>query len=97
MAALETRLYDGEKAREVLENEVFQQVFTDIELELTTAWKSSPQRDSDAREKIHLALSLLTKVKACLQTTLDTGKLARLDLEHRRTLADRAKDLIGMS
>lgn len=95
MATLEKRLYKGDRAREVLENEVFQQVFTDIEQEWTEVWKKSPQRDVEARERIHLAISMLAKVKACLQTTLETGTLAKLDLQHRQTLADRAKDWLG--
>ena len=95
MKTLEQRMYSGDRAREVLENEAFQAVFADIEQELTTAWKNSPQRDADAREKIHLALTMLNKVEACLHTTLDTGKLATLDLQHKQSLAERAKGWIG--
>lgn len=95
MKTLEQRMYHGDRAREVLDNEAFQAVFTDIEQELTKAWKTSPQRDADARERIHLALTMLNKVKACLHTTLDTGKLATLDLQHKQSLADRAKGWIG--
>lgn len=89
---LETRLYNGDRAREVLENEVFQAVFDDIEKELFQAWKQSPQRDADARERIHLSVSLLAKIKACLMSTLDTGKLAKLELEHKRSMSERLKD-----
>lgn len=96
MATLETRLYEGDRAREVLENEVFQRVFDDIEKEWTDAWKKSPQRDVEARERIHLAISMLAKIKACLTRTLETGTQAKLDLQHRQTLADRARDWIGM-
>jgi hypothetical protein len=39
---------------------------------------------------------LLSKLQAMLQTTLDTGKLARLDLQHQRTLAEKAKRLVGL-
>ena len=89
---LEQRIYNGDRAKEILENEVFQAVFEDIEKELYQAWKQSPQRDAEGRERIHLALSMMGKVKASLTTTLETGKLAMLELEHRRTLAQRAKD-----
>jgi hypothetical protein len=41
--------------------------------------------------------SLLSKLETMLQSTLDTGKLARLDLEHKQSLADRAKSALGMS
>lgn len=92
----EQRVYNGDRAREVLENEVYQQVFHDLKTEIAEQWTKSPARDLEGREKLWLMQSLLSKLEAMLQTTLDTGKLARLDLDHKRTLAQRAKGLIGM-
>lgn len=88
---VEQRIYEGNRAQEVLENEVFQQVFADIEQEYTEAWKTSPARDAEGREKLWMYLRLLQKLKEQIVTTFETGKLAKLDLEHRQTLADRAK------
>lgn len=95
MATIEQRIYDGNRAKEVIENEAFQQVFSDIEQELFKAWMDSPARDAEGREKIHQYLAMLKKVKTHLQSTLETGKLAQLDLEHKRTLAERAKDFLA--
>jgi hypothetical protein len=92
----EQRAYNGDRAREILENEVYQQVFADLKTEITEQWTNSPARDEEGREKLWLMLSLANKLQAMLQTTLDTGKLARLDLEHQRTLAQKAKRLVGM-
>lgn len=92
---IEKRIYDGNRAREVLENEVFQQVFADIEQELTETWTNSPARDEAGREKVYQYLMSLRKVKAWMTSAMETGKLAELDLNHKRTLAERAKD--GMS
>jgi hypothetical protein len=39
---------------------------------------------------------MLNKLEAMLKTTLDSGKLARLDLEHKQSVLDRAKSMIGM-
>ena len=91
MATIEQRIYDGNRAREILDNEVFQQVFADIEQELYKAWTESPARDAEGREKIHQYLAMLRKVKSHLQTTLETGRLADLEMEHKRSLLDRAK------
>jgi hypothetical protein len=98
MSTLEQRLYDGDRAREVLENEVFQAVWADIEKDLIESWRNIPSSDGprnshrDAREKLHLSLTLLGKVKACVQQTMETGKLAKLELEHKRSIAQRARD-----
>ena len=93
---LEERIYNGNRAREVLENEVFQQVMTDLKAEITEKWQTSPARDEKGREWLWMLLSAAKKLEFMLQTTLDTGKLATADLEHQRTLAERAKAYLGM-
>lgn len=94
MTTLEKRIYDADRAREVLENEAYQQVFADYKTEITKQWTESPARDQEGREKLWLMLSMLNKLEAMLQTTLDTGKLAKAELNHKQSLADRAKDAI---
>jgi hypothetical protein len=91
MKTIETRIYDGNRAREVLENEVFQAVWTDIEKEWTDAWMNSPARDEAGREKLYQYVMTLRKLKAQITTTLETGQLAQLDLQHKQTMADRVK------
>jgi hypothetical protein len=95
---LEERLYAGDRAREVLENEVFTQVFADIESDLIESWRNIPASDTEhhlrSRERIHLSLTLLGKVKACIVQTLETGKLAKLELEHKRSMSERLKGAI---
>ena len=97
MATIEQRIYNGNRAKEILENEVFQSVFEDIEQELFEAWKTSPQRDAVAREKLHQYQTMLARVKMHLTSTFETGKLAELDLRHKQSLYDRAKEWISES
>lgn len=92
---LDQRVYHGDRAREVLENEAFAQAFADIEQELTEAWKTSPQRDVEGRERIHLSLTLLGKLKACLTTTMETGKLAKLEIQHKRSITERLRAAVS--
>lgn len=92
MKTIETRIYEGTRAREVLENEAFIAAFTDIENEVIEQWKTSPARAGDDREKLWVYLSLLKKVQTHLTTTLETGKLAQIEVAHKRTLSER----IGM-
>lgn len=91
MATLEERIYDGNRARECLENEQFVWAFESIEQELTEAWRKSPARDAEAREKIYLTLQLLTKLKAALTSSLESGKLAEADRIYQQSLMDRVK------
>ena len=93
--SIEQRIYDGDRAKEVLDNEAFSAVFDDIESELTHAWKNSPQRDAEGRERIHLALSMMQKVKACLVSRMESGTMARLDLEHKRSISERLRESVS--
>jgi hypothetical protein len=93
---LEQRIYDGDRAREILENEVFVQVFHDYRTEITDQWMKSPARDVEGREKLWTFLAHLNKLETMLQSTLDTGKLALKELEHRRSIAEKAKHLVGL-
>lgn len=86
------RIYNGARAKEVLENESFQWAFNAIKDEVTQQWKSSPARDSEGREKLWMMLQLANKLELTLKSSLETGMLAEVELNHKRTLAERLKD-----
>lgn len=92
---IEERIYNGDRAKEILDNEVFQQVFADIEQELIESWKTAPARDVEGRESIFKYLAMLNKVKAHLTQTCETGKLAALEMEHKKNWQERATEAIG--
>jgi hypothetical protein len=91
MTTLENRLHDGSRAKEVLENEAYIAAFEAIKTDILDQWTNSPARDAEGREKLWTCLKLLQKVQTQLQTTLETGKLAQLELQHKQTLQDRLK------
>ena len=91
---IEQRIYQADRAREVLENEAFIGAIADIKSEITDQWTKSPVRASDDREKLWLMLSLVNKLEATLRMTFDSGKLAKLDLEHKRTMQQRLQDAL---
>jgi predicted ArsR family transcriptional regulator len=93
---IEQRIYKADRAKEVLENEAFQQVFADAKQEITDQWQKSPARDNEGREKLWLMLSLLNKLETMLQASLDSGKLAAKELQYQRTLAEKAKGWAGL-
>lgn len=82
MTTPEKRIYDANRAKEVLDNEVFQAVFKDMEADFINAWQNAPARDTEGREKIWVALNQLKQLHQRLQTTLETGRLAGLEQEH---------------
>ena len=92
----EERINQGHKAQEILDNEVFQAAFDGIEREVIEQWTNSPARDVEGREKCWQYLMLLRKVRTHLVTTLETGKLANLDLRHKQTLLQQVRTGIGL-
>ena len=95
MMEIEQRIYNGNRAKEVLENEAFQWALYEIKQEIKNAWEQSPARDSEGREKLWMMLSLANKLELLIKSMLETGKLAQLDLEHKRTLLESAKNAIS--
>lgn len=93
---LEERIYDGEQARAVLENEAFGRAFDDIKTEYIQAWENVPQRDKEGREQIWLTIKLLAKLKLTLEASLNDGKLAKHEMLHKQSLVDQAKHAIGL-
>jgi hypothetical protein len=91
----EQEIYLSNRAKEVLENEAYLNAFEAIKEELTLQWKTSPARDQEGREKIWLMQSLLNKLKLCLEATMEGGKLAKAELQHRQTLRERARDFLS--
>jgi|LauGreDrversion4_1035100.scaffolds.fasta_scaffold291968_2 hypothetical protein len=95
MSTLEQRLYLGDRAKEVIENEVFVDAFTQIQNEVIEQWTNSPARDAEGRERLWTYLQMLKRLQAQLQQTMESGQLARIDLEHKRTLVDRARGMFS--
>ena len=87
------RIYEANRAKDVLENEAFQKVFADIEAEIFKQWTESPARDEAGREKLWMYLAMLKKVKSHLESSLESGRLAMLDIEHRKSIAERVGDI----
>lgn len=92
---LEQRIYDGDQARLVLENEAFAAAFADIRKEIVAQWTNSPARDQEGREKLHLMLKLSDKLEATLRLSLEDGKMAALELQQKQSMLERARALIG--
>jgi len=89
---LEKRIYNADRAREVLENEAYRSAFETIQAEITEQWKKSPARDVEGREKLWLMLSLLNKVEAVMQEALTDGKLAKQDLQYYQSKEQKERE-----
>lgn len=80
----------GNQAKQLLEHPLLIEAFSLIESEIIDAWKTSPQRDAEGREKLHLTLCLLEKLKAQIAEVVTTGKIAE-----KQSLLEQAKQKLG--
>lgn len=71
----------ADRARDILESEVFNDALATIEADYITLWKNTPVRDSAAREHIWAQLKNLGLLKDHLQIVMAGGNLAKKQLE----------------
>lgn len=88
-------IYNGQRAREVLENPAFQWAIQEIKREVTEQWQQSPARDSEGREKLWQLLQMANKLELTLTGLMETGQLKELDRLHQRNLAEKLTDGIS--
>lgn len=68
-------------AQALLENDLFNEALESIERDLIDAWKATPARDTDGRERCWSAIQQLGKIKGYVETVLRDGKLAAAQLK----------------
>lgn len=85
----------GMYAQELLSNPVFMDLWTNFEKQIVRELKASSPRDAAGREKAILLLQLMEKLKAMVQETVYTGKMATITIERQKSIRERAKEWIG--
>lgn len=74
----EDLLIRAQRAREVLENPLLSEALEHYETEIVTAWKNSPLRDVEGRERLRVMLETHKAFREYLHNTMEAGKLARI-------------------
>lgn len=87
----EQEMERGRRAEEILNDPLVAAFFEDAEREIWNAWKSSPLRDAEGREKLRLMQEWLSKFRETLASHLTTGKMAAIKLQEQETLAQRMR------
>ena len=76
---LETDRRRGDAARLVLENEVFQEAFADLEQAIFEEWKTSD--DVDVRESLWLMLQIVPRFQSVFISAVSNGAVAHKERE----------------
>ncbi len=92
MPNLYKELEQGAKAKSMQESEIYQQVVTGIRQGIFDKWRESPIRDKEGQHELKLMLKILDDFERNVAEIADTGKLAEIQIEREKTLAQSVKD-----
>ena len=71
----------GARAKALLEDPVLVEAFEGFEAELMTVWAATRTADTEARERVWMAIRVLRKVKGALETMIADGTLAKREID----------------
>lgn len=83
---LSDELRRGEQARLLLENELYSEAVENVRRGIVDKWVSCPIRDREGAHELKLMLKVLDEVTGYIKTTMETGKLAAIQLESERRM-----------
>jgi len=81
----------GNRARNLLDNDLLAEAFKGLEDSYTAAWRATTIDDVSAREKLFLAINIVGKVRDHLTSVVNNGKLAAAELKALAETAERKK------
>ncbi len=76
----------GEQARLLLQNELYVDAVTQVRQAIIDKWQQAPLRDREGHHELKLMLKLLGELTGYIQTTMETGKMAEIQLETDRRM-----------
>jgi hypothetical protein len=79
------------QAQELLDNALFNEALATIEADLIAAWKATPARDQEGRERCWNALQQASKIKGYFESVIRDGKLASAQLKELAEDAERKR------
>lgn len=71
----------GDMATAVLENPIYAESWESVRNGIIAAWESAPIRDKEGQNELKLMLKLLTDVRRNVETVMNTGKMAKIQIE----------------
>ena len=81
---LQQEVSQSNKARQLLDNPLFKEALDELKKLYAESLFNTGAKEQETREKLWLAVNVLGKVEQHIQQVLDTGKLAKKQLEDFR-------------
>ena len=85
--SLNDDLQRGRIAASLLENAVYVESVATVRDAIIKQWESCPVRDVEGQHELKLMLKLLNDLQANIKTAMETGKLAKIEVERESKLS----------
>ncbi len=83
------------QAQELIEHPLLREALDTYRQRLQAEWSASPARDTEGRERLWLMVKTVEVVEQHLKELIETGKLATVQLERKRSAIERAREWIS--
>lgn len=78
-------LIDGERARQLLEDETLTAIFEKVKEHYLDGWQATLPDDVEGRERLYIAIQVLEHVRAHIRVVAEAGQLAKAQVERLKT------------
>jgi hypothetical protein len=76
----------GERAAEVLNNELYKEAFDKVRDGIINSMASSPLGDAETHNRLVIAMQLLNQIEKSLKDVITTGKMSAMQTSDKRKL-----------
>lgn len=83
----------GARANAVLQNDVYRDAYSAVRQAIFDKWEACPVRDAEGQHELKIMLKLLRDVDRYMTEAVNSGKIARIQMEHENTLKARVRKI----
>lgn len=93
-ASEEKRLERAAKAKQLLDNPLFNEAFEMVRAGIVERWSQAPIRDKEGAHELKLMLKLLGDLRAAVSVAVNDGKVVQFNQKQR--LMDKVRGALGV-
>ena len=83
------------KAKELLENELFNEAFDLIQDGILKQWEAAPARDLEGKEHLWQLYKVSVKYKSIINGYIQAGEFAEAQLRQKQSVVDKMLKVVG--
>ena len=81
----------GYQASQLIDNPIYKECISELRKGIVEKWRTAPIRDSEGLYSLKLMDKLLTDIEGYIKNVAETGKMADIQLEREKNVANLRK------